>query len=166
MARQEKKDQFEQPRKKNFFPLILVAALLLVATGAGAWFIQGRSSGDGRIMAQNGQISIPLAKVADGKAHFFTFTHGGKDIRFFVLKSRDGVVRAALDTCDVCYREKKGYRQEGDFMVCNNCNQQFRSDMINEIKGGCNPAPVNRTVSGDKVVIAEADLARGAWYFQ
>ena len=30
-------------------------------------------------------------------------------------------------------------------MVCNNCGQKFSSDLINEIKGGCNPAPLERT---------------------
>jgi uncharacterized membrane protein len=51
-------------------------------------------------------------------------------------------------------------------MVCNNCDQRFRTDRINEVKGGCNPAPLERTVAGDRVVIAEADIAKGAWYFQ
>jgi uncharacterized membrane protein len=165
MDRKEKKEQFEPSRKKSFLPLAVVL-LLLVATGAGAWFIQGRSSGPSRVSAQGGEISIPVAKVNDGKAHFFTYASGGTDIRFFVLKSQDGVLRAAFDTCDVCYREKKGYRQQGDVMICNNCDQQFRSDMINEVKGGCNPAPLNRTVAGDRLVIAEADLVRGAWYFK
>lgn len=165
MDRNQKKELFEQPRKKSFLPLAVVA-LLLVATGAGAWFIQGRSSALEQVSAKGGQISIPVSKVSDGKAHFFTLASGGADIRFFVLKSKDGVLRAAFDTCDVCYREKKGYRQQGDVMICNNCDMQFRSEMINEVKGGCNPAPLNRTVTGDRLVIAEADLLRGAWYFK
>ncbi len=111
-------------------------------------------------------MTIPLAEVNDGKAHFYRYVKEGDQVDFFLLKSTDGMLRAAFDTCDVCFREKKGYRQEGDFMVCNNCNQQFRSDLINEIKGGCNPAPLNRSLAGDKVVIAEADLAGGGFYFR
>ena len=118
------------------------------------------------MQAVNGQISIPLADVSDGKARFFTYRSGGTEVKFFVLKSRDGIVRAALDTCDVCYRDKKGYRQEGDFMICNNCDQQFRSDRINEISGGCNPVPLQRTVAGDRLIIPEAELAGGVRYFQ
>jgi uncharacterized membrane protein len=50
-------------------------------------------------------------------------------------------------------------------MVCNNCNMKFNSDLINEVKGGCNPAPIQRSVADGKVVIAAADLAQGAKYF-
>jgi uncharacterized membrane protein len=75
------------------------------------------------------------------------------------------VIRAAFDTCDVCYPEKKGYRQEGDFMVCNNCDQKFRTDLINVVKGGCNPAPLQRELQGDQVVIRLAALEEGSWYF-
>jgi uncharacterized membrane protein len=75
-------------------------------------------------------------------------------------------MRAAFDACDVCYREKKGYRQEGMFMVCNNCDQRFRTDLVNEVKGGCNPAPLERRVEGNEIVIRTADIAKGGWYFQ
>jgi hypothetical protein len=46
------------------------------------------------------------------------------------MKSADGVIRAAYDACDVCYRERKGYHQEGDDMVCNNCGRHFPSTSI------------------------------------
>jgi uncharacterized membrane protein len=81
------------------------------------------------------------------------------------VKSIDGIVRAAFDACDVCYKSKKGYRQEGDNMVCNNCNQKFRTDQVNEVKGGCNPAPLNRRIEGTQVVISGQDILKGAWYF-
>ena len=75
------------------------------------------------------------------------------------------MVRAAFDACDVCYAAKKGYRQEGNFMVCNNCGQKFISTRINEVRGGCNPAPLERKIVGDKLVIATADILTGARYF-
>ncbi len=81
------------------------------------------------------------------------------------MKSSDGVMRAAFDACDVCFREKKGYRQEGDVMVCNNCGQRFPSTKINVLKGGCNPAPLGRTVQGDSLVINASDIEQGGWYF-
>lgn len=166
--RQDKKKQFEDTPKKRPAAL-LVAVLAIVAAGAAfaAWTQLG---GSGlryeAVSASEGRVSIPLGKVSDGKAHFFSYASGGGSIDFFVLKSQDGAIRVAFDACDVCYREKMGYRQEGEFMVCINCNQKFRSDRINEIKGGCNPAPLNRTFSGGKIVIAENDLAAGLRYFR
>jgi uncharacterized membrane protein len=50
-------------------------------------------------------------------------------------------------------------------MVCNNCGQQFPSVRINEVKGGCNPSPLARSVQGDKLVFKVADIESGSFYF-
>jgi uncharacterized membrane protein len=81
------------------------------------------------------------------------------------MKSADGVVRAAFDACDVCYRERKGYRQDGDAMVCNNCGKAFPSNRINDVQGGCNPAPIERTIANGQVVLRAAALEQGSFYF-
>ncbi|MGD8351359.1 MAG: DUF2318 domain-containing protein [Nitrospirota bacterium] len=117
------------------------------------------------VSAQAGVVKLPVSEVNDGHAHFYTFKGARKDVNFFVLRSSDGVIRAAFDACDVCYREKKGYRQEGDLMVCNNCGQQFPSVKINVLKGGCNPAPLERQVEGDYLVLDASDIEGGAFYF-
>lgn len=114
-----------------------------------------------------GQVQIPLAKVSDGKAHHFKVkADDGTMVTFFVLKSKDGVIRAAIDACDVCYKAGKGYYQEGDFMVCENCGQKFAASRINVVKGGCNPAPLNRVVKGDKLVIEMKDINANTWYMK
>ena len=166
--RQEKKAQFDAPVKASGGrgKIIALVAVLAVIGIAGFLFLgQGGSSGEAVVKSVNGEVRIPLAEVGDGKAHFFEFASDQGTIKFFVLKSVDGVMRAAFDTCDVCYKAKKGYRQEGGEMVCNNCNMRFRSDLINEVKGGCNPAPLKRRIDGGQLVINERDLLTGAWYF-
>ncbi|MFH1834861.1 MAG: DUF2318 domain-containing protein [Methanobacteriota archaeon] len=111
-------------------------------------------------------LYIPISAINDGIAHFYEFpSQMGKTIRFFVLKSSDGVFRAAFDACDVCYREKKGYRQEGDNMICNNCGRKFPSNLINVEQGGCNPAPLTREIVDDNLVIKKSDIELGARYF-
>ncbi len=83
---------------------------------------------------QNGVIAIPLKDISDGKAHYFKVKAvDGVMVSFFTLKSRDGVIRAAIDACDVCYKAGKGYVQDGDFMICENCGQRFVSNRINVI---------------------------------
>ncbi|MGE4293406.1 MAG: DUF2318 domain-containing protein [Desulfovibrio sp.] len=106
-----------------------------------------------------------MSEVSDGTAHYYAFDANGKTVRLFVLKSSDGVIRAAFDACDVCFESGKGYIQEGDFMVCQNCGQKFHSARINEVRGGCNPAPLNRTFDHAKVRFNVADIATGAGYF-
>lgn len=111
-------------------------------------------------------VSYPVALFADGKAKFFSYTTADKvTVQYFILKSSDGVIRAAFNACDVCWRAGKGYSQSGDYMVCENCGRRFISTQINEVQGGCNPAPLKRTITGDQVTIAVADISDGKKYF-
>jgi uncharacterized membrane protein len=111
-------------------------------------------------------ITYPAAVFDDGKAQFFRYTGDGTaTIKYFILKSSDGVIRAAFDACDVCWRAGKGYYQAGDYMVCRNCGKKFASVRVNEVKGGCNPAPLNRKVVDGKVSIEVEDILTGKQYF-
>lgn len=118
-----------------------------------------------KVKAVDGEVRIPLNKVNDGKAHHFVYKSDGKEIQFFVVKSRDGVIRAAFDACDVCFPAKKGYTQDGDYMICNNCGRRFHTSQVNVVEGGCNPAPLKRANVGDNLVIKVADILPGARFF-
>ncbi len=116
--------------------------------------------------ASQDEVSYKLSDFADGKAKHFKYNApDGIVVRYFVVKSSDGVVRAAFDACDVCWRAGKGYSQDGDFMVCNNCGRRFASVKVNEVKGGCNPAPLARAIQGDRLVIKVQDILEGRQYF-
>jgi uncharacterized membrane protein len=114
---------------------------------------------------RDGAVRLPVSTFDDGKARWYTYPAGQKEIEFFVLRSSDGIIRAAFNACDVCFLAKKGYRQEGDEVVCNNCEQRFPSRLINEVRGGCNPSPLERTIEGDEVVIEIDDILAGSNYF-
>ena len=112
------------------------------------------------------QVTYPEKTFADGKARHFTHkTEDGVTIRYFIIRSSDGVIRAAFDACDVCWPENKGYSQKIDFMVCKNCGKQFPSARINEVSGGCNPAPLQRKVENGNVIIQVSDILQGKRYF-
>ena len=110
-------------------------------------------------------MRLPLSTFDDYEAHHYTYMHEGNSIEFFVLKSQEGTVRAAFNACDVCYQAKKGYTQDGDYMICNNCGRRFPADQINVLQGGCNPSPLDRTVEGDTLIIEEEDIRAGMGYF-
>ena len=86
---------------------MLFTALLLLLAGQAQAFL-GFSKYD-QLKANGDSVSIPVADVSDGKAHYFQFGDGDKAIKFFVVKSADGKIRSAFDACDVCFKEKKGY---------------------------------------------------------
>ncbi|MEW6333875.1 MAG: DUF2318 domain-containing protein [Thermodesulfobacteriota bacterium] len=113
-----------------------------------------------------GEILYPVKTFNGGEAHYYSHTTGnGVTIKYFVLKSSDGVIRAAFDACDVCWREGKGYAQKGDYMICRNCGRRFASVSVNEVQGGCNPAPLTRSVRGDQLVLQVKDILEGEEYF-
>ncbi len=118
-----------------------------------------------KVEAEDGVVRLPLEEIGDGSAHHFVYKDDGREVKFFVVRSRDGVIRAAFDACDVCFHSKKGYSQEGEFMVCNNCGRKFHSNRINIIEGGCNPAPLQRVERGDHLVLKVRDILTGARYF-
>jgi uncharacterized membrane protein len=114
---------------------------------------------------ESGWIRLPVSTFDDYAAHYYTYMLNDRPIEFFVLKSADGIVRSAFNACDVCYRSLKGYGQEGQIMVCNNCGSQFPADQINVVRGGCNPSPLERSVEDDDLVIHEDDIIVGVSYF-
>src|SRR3989304_33859 len=85
----------------------------------------------------------------------------GEEGRRHLLRRGGGADRAALDACDVCFRTNRGYRQEGDQMVCNNCGQKFACDKVGEVKGGCNPHPRAHKEAAGGMVIRKVDIV--AW---
>lgn len=147
----------------TLFVLAVMVTIGLTFPVAGNSF--GLFSRHTEVKESNGEIRLDLNEVSDGKAHYYSYQDGEKTIKFFVIKSRDGVVRAAFDACDVCFPEKKGYRQEGDFMVCINCGRKFHSTQVNVVEGGCNPAPLAREVVGEQLVLKVADIRPGGRFF-
>jgi uncharacterized membrane protein len=117
------------------------------------------------LASQDGLVKVAASDLADGRAQFYVVQGMNKPVPFFLVKSSDGTVRAALDACDVCFAAKKGYHQEGDEMVCNNCGTRFPSVKINVVRGGCNPVPLMRQVQEGTIVIKTTDIEAGASYF-
>ena len=144
-----------------------VAAVLIVALLVSAISVFAFSLGKyEKVKANNGTITLPAAKLADGKARFYKFEDGGKEIAFFAVKAADGGYKTAFDACDSCYRSKKGYEQQGDKMNCNNCNQKFAINRLGpNASGGCNPGYLPHQEAGGVISVKASDLKDGAKYF-
>ncbi len=119
-----------------------------------------------KVKPSGGVVTIATAKLADGKAHFYKFEDGGKEIAFFAAKAADGSYKAAFDACDSCFKSKKGYEQAGDKMNCKNCNQKFAIAKLGpNATGGCNPGYLPSQQSGGAILIKVEDIKAGAKYF-
>lgn len=150
-------------RVKQVVMVGFLMAALLMSTVSGHAFSLGKYE---KVKVNNATISLPVAKLADGKARFYRFEDGGKEIAFFAIKAADGSIKTAFDACDACYKSKKGYEQQGDKMNCNNCNQKFAVNRLGpNASGGCNPGYLPHQQNGGMVTIKASDLKEGARYF-
>lgn len=116
----------------------------------------------------DGAVSLEAEIFSDNLAHYYnTQLPGGKTIYFFVLKDKGGIYRAASNACQVCFDARMGFRQEGDFMVCNTCGNKYPLEKIATEKGGCNPGPINPDlkVENGKIIIKQSELEGVAGFF-
>jgi len=158
--------------KKSRLPIFIAATCAAIIAGGGFLYYVYNISGSSPVATTSSpaaktatQVTFPASLFDDGKARHFQHVAGSFTVKYFILKSSDGVIRAAFDACDVCWPAGKGYYQDGDVMVCRNCGRRFASVLVNEVKGGCNPAPLIRNVENGKVVIQVKDILEGKQYF-
>lgn len=160
--------------KKRHRPLAVILTCVVLVAGGIYFVVHRMNAGNSDTPVVQAQVSAnaaatefayPVALFEDGNARHYEYKGPGVTIKYFILKSSDGVVRAAFDACDVCWRAGKGYYQVGDNMVCRNCGQRFASIKVNEVKGGCNPSPLTRSIQGNNVVIRINDILEGSQYF-
>src|SRR5262249_54067629 len=111
----------------------------------------------------NGEVAIPVAQVSDGDLHRFAARENGAEIRFLLYKRPDGRVVAVFDACEICGSVGLFRGQNG--LVCKNCAAPINLQSVGT-SGGCNPVPLISALSGDAIVIHEADITARAKLFE
>lgn len=115
-----------------------------------------------------GKIELDANLFSGTKAVFYnTQMPSGKTIYFFVVKDKNGIYRAAANACQVCFSAHKGFHQEGNEIVCDNCGNRYPIEKIATEKGGCNPAPINPNlpVKNGKITIEQSELEQVSGLF-
>lgn len=99
---------------------------------------------------KDGYLAIPIAGLSQ-TASFYKADLDGTEVELVALKDSKGNLRTAFNACQVCYSSGRGYyRQEGEYLVCQNCGNSFTIDQVGIASGGCNPWPIldsDRTVT-------------------
>ena len=112
-------------------------------------------------------VKIPLSSIST-KAEWHEHDSNGVKVKYFTVKASDGTPKIAFDACNVCYKSRKGYKQQGKDMVCNNCGNHYAIDGLgtkNLKGGGCWPGYLPNSIEGDYFVIKKSDLDKGAYRF-
>ena len=150
--------EFHRQRRWSFAAAILC---ILVVLSLAAEFVYARAlnapSPAKMLVAQNGEVRIPLSQLTDSSLHFYTADVDNTVIRFLVIHRLNGDYATALDACQICGRQ--GYRQEGQNVVCRNCGAAIYIPSIGQA-GGCNPIPVKSHVEAGEVIVDLSALAQ------
>ncbi|MDR3362597.1 MAG: DUF2318 domain-containing protein [Desulfovibrio sp.] len=146
---------------------VLVTGILILLLASPIFAFPFFNSGKSvkQVTAADGVIYIDAAAVKPSLAAHFRYAAEGKKVDFFIVRDGQGAVRVALDACEVCWREGKGYVLNKGAMQCLNCGRQFALNRIGVIVGGCNPHPVKFSLNGETVSIAASELLSGSNYF-
>lgn len=107
------------------------------------------------VTPQANQVHIPTASLEPGRLHKFLYHGSTATVRFIVIKRDEDDFAVALDACGIC--PPVGYHQEGETIICDNCNAPINLDTIG-MPGGCNPIPLAAGLAGGDVVIALGDV--------
>lgn len=148
-----------------FVVLVFVAAILV-----GELALEGRLGGSGfeRVAPdRDGKMRIDVSDLDPQEVRFFRFLNtGNQEVKFFVGRDAAGEVHVAFDANEPCAKAKRGYRHEGEWLVCNKCDKAFRLAEVNAGGGGCKPVPLKHRVEGGELLLAEGDVLQGWRFFR
>jgi uncharacterized membrane protein len=141
-------------RRRRAWSFAAASLCLLVVLALTAEFVYARAVNAPvqatPLVAQNGEVHIPLSQLMDSSLHYYTAEVNQADIRFLVIHKTSGDYATALDACQIC--GAVGYRQEGQNVICRNCGAAIYIPSIGQ-SGGCNPIAVKSRVEKGEVVV-------------
>lgn len=146
-------------RQARRWQMAVIALTLAVALPL-AWAVYTAETAGFRpvpveVVPQGDDIRIGTAMLELARLHKFVHHGPRADVRFMVIKRGEGDLAVALDACNIC--PPVGYYQEGDTIICDNCNAPINLSTIG-VPGGCNPIPLPFSLQGGDVVIRVSDI--------
>ncbi|MDR3170192.1 MAG: DUF2318 domain-containing protein [Treponema sp.] len=145
-----------------------ITLLLLLTAGAAVFAQNSGALNMVKPVITDQDLVINIGEITEN-AVFFPVDIQGTRIEVLAVKAPDGTIRTAFNTCQVCYGSGRGfYKQQGTVLVCQNCGNRFRMNMVERRSGGCNPVPIfadNKTVTDTTITISKLYLTRAKEIF-
>jgi uncharacterized membrane protein len=139
--------------------LLIVSMALVIVTSTSLRAINSRGpviADPDEVRAAGGRIVLSLETLGDGNLHRHVYqTKDGTPVRFIVIKKSLSAYGVGLDACDIC--GQSGYYQRGDQVICKLCDVVMNKSTIG-FPGGCNPVPLEFSLSGGNMVIDPENL--------
>jgi len=86
-------------------------------------------------------FDISINEITE-KLTFFSVTIDGINMEIMAFTAPDGTIRLALNRCERCYKSGKGFIQENNKTICQQCDMLINIDSIGIESGGCFPIPI------------------------
>jgi uncharacterized membrane protein len=145
----------------GLFVVVGLVAELALAGRLGKSGFERVSAGDDHF------VTIDVGKLEPLQVRFFRFLNpANQEVKFFVGRDGDGTIQVAFDANEACFKTKRGYKAQGEWLVCRKCDKAFRLAGVNNGKGGCEPVQLAHRVVENRVLIAEQDVLAGWRYFR
>lgn len=105
---------------------------------------------------EDGMVHIPISDLASGQLNLYMYQGINTNVTFMAIKREEDDIAVALNACGIC--PPSGYHQEGDILICDNCNAPINMETVG-MPGGCNPIPLAASLVNGQIQISSSDLA-------
>ena len=100
-------------------------------------------------------VHIPTGALASNRLNLYAYQAPQMNVSFMVIRRSEDDYAVALNACGIC--PPVGYHQEGEMLICDNCNAPINLMTVG-MPGGCNPIPLEASLVGDELVVSAAAL--------
>ena len=144
--------------------IIVAAAVLLALSLPGGC---GGGQGTYTLVPADGEfVRVDLTDMESEGGAFFTYvTSSGRPVDFLVSLDSRNLPTAFLDACRSCYRWKRGYAVDGEYVTCRKCGERFTIDSIQEGRASCVPVPLYSSRRRAELFIPVGELESAVKYF-
>ena len=116
------------------------------------------------VTAVDGFVDVDLSVVNDGHLHRFVYqTASGQMVRYIVILKGGNSYGVGLDACEIC--GPTGYYEKDGQVICRLCDVMMNKATIGT-KGGCNPIPIEYSVTDGKLRVPQDALDKARDVFR
>jgi high-affinity iron transporter len=158
-------------REKMWMSAVVVTSFLFIFLST-AEFIYAKSatalSPTTPVTLVGSVVTLPAADINDDKLHRFgVHVDDAKgqsiEVRFLLYKKPNGQIISVADACQIC--GPVGFYLSSQGIICKMCASPITPGSMGQA-GGCNPIPLNSTITNGQLSIAAADLRALATTFE
>ncbi len=148
---------------KPIYGVLLVAAVSLLILGADFVYERGldRPRPERVAAAADGSVHLDVGALGRSQVRFYRYLNAGnQEVLFLVARDAAGDLQVAFDASENDFKLRRGFRQQGDWLINNKCDTAVRLEEVNQ-GGGCRPVPLRFRVDGSQLVLTESALLEG-----